>query len=166
VPQWYDAVASPCHLFSHDHDHIVETSRSDHYRAPCGNNWTALLVPTSVGWDDRCVPLSYKRETLPRCCHCQVSPAFELDSVAALVFPLWLVLANPPLAHLHHCFAYSPRKLFHRLCRRPPEEVRRRSKEGPQRHRRPWLNSWRCSCPSIGHLQRCTSASSAEFVFF
>jgi hypothetical protein len=39
-----------------------------------------------LGW-----PLRFrwgiKRETLPRCFYCQVSPAFELNSVAALVFP-------------------------------------------------------------------------------
>jgi hypothetical protein len=61
VPRSYDTVASPCHLFSRDHDHIVETSRADHYRAPCGNRRIAPLVPTSVAWDDRCVPLSYKK---------------------------------------------------------------------------------------------------------
>jgi hypothetical protein len=61
VPRWYDAVAWPCHLFSRDHDHVVETSRADHYRAPCGNRRIAPLVPTTVGWGDRCVPLSYKK---------------------------------------------------------------------------------------------------------
>jgi hypothetical protein len=54
----------------------------------------------------------YKGETLPRCCHCQVSPALELDSVASLVFPLRLVLANPLLVHLCHCSAWSSSKLL------------------------------------------------------
>jgi hypothetical protein len=62
VPRWYDAVASPCHLFSCDHDHVVETSRADRYRAPCGNRRIAPPVPSSVGWDDRCVPLGYIKE--------------------------------------------------------------------------------------------------------
>jgi hypothetical protein len=61
VPRWYDAVASPCHLFSRSHDHVVETSRADHYRALCFHCRIAPLIPTSVGWDDRCVPLSYKK---------------------------------------------------------------------------------------------------------
>jgi hypothetical protein len=87
VPRWYDAVASPCHLFSRDHDHVAETSQADHYRAPCGNRRIAPLVPTSVSWDDRCIPLSYKKGNPPACCNCQVSPAFEPGIVAALVFP-------------------------------------------------------------------------------
>jgi hypothetical protein len=61
VPRWYDAVASPCHLFSRGHNHVAETSRADHCRAPCDHRRIAPLVPTSVGWDDRCVPLSYKK---------------------------------------------------------------------------------------------------------
>jgi hypothetical protein len=85
APRWYDAAASPCHLFTRDHDHVAKTSRVDYYRAPCGNRRIAPLVPTSDGWDDRCAPLSYKRETLPWCCHCQVSPAFELDAAATFV---------------------------------------------------------------------------------
>jgi hypothetical protein len=40
-----------------------------------------------LSWlDDRCVLLGYKREALPRCRHCQVSSALELDNAAALVF--------------------------------------------------------------------------------
>jgi hypothetical protein len=87
VPRWYDAVASPCHLVSRDHDHVAETSWADHYRAPCGNRRIAPLVPTSDGWDDRCAPLSYKKGNpsvvlpLPsltcfraRCCRHSCSP--------------------------------------------------------------------------------------------
>jgi hypothetical protein len=55
VPRWYDVVASPCHLFSRGHDHVAETSRADHYQAPCGHCRIAPLVPTSVGWDECCV---------------------------------------------------------------------------------------------------------------
>jgi hypothetical protein len=61
VPQWYDAVATLCHLFSRGNNHVIETSRVDHYRAPCGHRRIAQLVPTLVGWDDHCVPLSYKK---------------------------------------------------------------------------------------------------------
>jgi hypothetical protein len=89
VPRWYDAIASPCHLSSRGHDHVVETSQADHYRAPCGNHRITPLVPTSVGWYDRCIPLSYKKgnpsAALPfpslacfqawHCCHsCFFSP--------------------------------------------------------------------------------------------
>jgi hypothetical protein len=42
-------------LFSRDHDHVAEASRADHYRAPCCHRRIASLVPTSVGWDDRCI---------------------------------------------------------------------------------------------------------------
>jgi hypothetical protein len=50
VPRWYDVVASPCHLFPRDHDHVAETSRADHYRAPCGNRRIApLALPQTVG---------------------------------------------------------------------------------------------------------------------
>jgi hypothetical protein len=86
VPRWYDVVASLCHLFSRSHDHVAENSRADHYRAPCGHRRIAPLVPTLVGWDDCCVPLRYKREALPRCCHCQVPPVFELDSATTPAF--------------------------------------------------------------------------------
>jgi hypothetical protein len=102
----------PCHLASRDHDHVTGTSRVDHYRAPCGNRQTTPLVPTLVGWDDRCVLLSYKRETLPRCHHCQVS-LFSSSTLPPLLFSsLANFLANPPLAHLRCCFAHSSSKLF------------------------------------------------------
>jgi hypothetical protein len=127
VPRWYDAVATPCHLFSRDHDHVDETSRPDHYRAPCGNLGMAPLVPTSVGWDDRCVPLSYKKGNPSAVLPLLSLACFELDSVASLVFPLRLVLANLPLAHLCHCSAHSPSMLFSRLHRQPPEEARKKT---------------------------------------
>jgi hypothetical protein len=62
VSRWYDAVASHCHLFSRDHDDVAETSQADHYRAPRRNRQIAPLAPTSDGWDDHCVPLSYKKK--------------------------------------------------------------------------------------------------------
>jgi hypothetical protein len=95
VTRWYDAVASPSHLFSRDHDHVVETSRADHYRAPCGKCRIApLALPQSVGMTVA-FRRTIKRETLLRCFHCQVSPAFELNRVAAFLF-LRLALVNPP----------------------------------------------------------------------
>jgi hypothetical protein len=127
VPRWYDAVASLCHLFSRGNDHVVETSRAHHYRAPCCHRRIAALVLTSVGWDDRCAPLRYKREALPRCCHYQVSPAFELDSAATLCFSLRLVFGQPPLAHLCRCSAHSLSKLSLHLRRQPPEEARKKT---------------------------------------
>jgi hypothetical protein len=95
VPRWYDAVASPCHLFSRDHDHIAETSRAGHYRAPCGNRRIAPLVPTSVGWDDRCILLSYKKGN-----HSAVLPLPSLACFRARhcrhsCFPLQLVFGQP-----------------------------------------------------------------------
>jgi hypothetical protein len=153
VPRWYDAVASLCHLFSRGNDHVVETSRAHHYRAPCCHRRIAPLVLTSVGWDDRCAPLRYKREALPRCCHYQVSPAFELDSAATLCFSLQLVFGQPPT---------SPSLLLLRPLTEqavPPSSSttsRGSSKEDrekdPNRHCRPWLRSWRCSSPSAGRL--------------
>jgi hypothetical protein len=65
VPRLYDVVASHCHLFSRYHDHVAETSRADHYRAPRRNRRIAPLAPTSDGWDGRCVPLSYKKGNPP-----------------------------------------------------------------------------------------------------
>jgi hypothetical protein len=127
VPRWYDAVVSPCHLFSRDHDHVAETSQADHYRAPCGNRRIAPVVPTSVGWDDCCIPLSYKKGNPSAVLPLLSLACFELDSVASLVFPIRLVLVNPPLAHLCHCSAHSPSKLFSRLCRQPPEEARKKT---------------------------------------
>jgi hypothetical protein len=53
------SVALP--YLSRNPDHVAETSRADHYLAPCGNRRIALLVPTSDDWDDRCTPLSYKK---------------------------------------------------------------------------------------------------------
>jgi hypothetical protein len=64
-----------------------------------------------------------KRGTLPRCCHCQDSPAFELDSVAALVFPLWLVFGLPATSPSPLLLRHSPSKLFSHLHRQPPEEA-------------------------------------------
>jgi hypothetical protein len=93
----------------------------------------------------------YKGETLPRCVHCQVSPAFEFDSVATLIFPLWLVLANPLLVHFCCCFAHSPSKLVSRFR----TTSRRSSKKTGGRtrlHRRPCPRSWRSLSPSAGRL--------------
>jgi hypothetical protein len=99
VPRWYDVVASPCHLFSRDHDHVAETSRVDHYRAPCGNRRITLLVPTSVGWDDRCVPLSYKKGNPPAVLQLPSLAYFRARQCRRSCFLLRLVLVNPPLAH-------------------------------------------------------------------
>jgi hypothetical protein len=131
VPRWYDAVASPYHLFSRDHDHVVETSRADHYRAPCGNRWFAPRAPTSVGWDDRCVSGAIKGRN--------PSAVWPLPSLACLrvrqcrhsYFSLWLVLANPLLVHLCCCFTHLPSRLVSRLRQPPPEEARGRPKEEP-----------------------------------
>jgi hypothetical protein len=166
VPRWYDAVASHCHLFSRDHDHVAETSRADHYRAPRRNRRIAPLAPTSDGWDDHCVPLSYKKVNPPAVLLLPRLAKFRARQCRRSCFPLWIVLANPPLARPRCCFAHSPGKLFSHLRRPPPEGVRRRPREEPRLHRRPCLSSWRCSSPSVGRLQRCTSASSVEFVFF
>jgi hypothetical protein len=166
VPWWYDIVASHCHLFSCNHDHVVKTSRADRYRAPCGNRRIAPLVPTSDGWDDCCAPLSYKKGNPTAVLLLPSLACFRIWQYRRSYFPLRLVLANPPLAHSRCCFAHSPGKLFSHLRRPPPEEVGRRPREEPRLHRRPCLSSWRCSSPSVGRLQRCTSASSVEFVFF
>jgi hypothetical protein len=166
VPRWYDAVASPCHIFSCDHDHVVETSRADHYRAPYGNRRITPLVPTSVDWDDRCVPLSYKKgnpsAVLPlpslacfrarQCRRSYFSPPASFGQPASSSSPL---LLRPSLS-----------KLFHRLRRPPPEESWKETERRTPAHRRPCPRSWRRLSPSVGRLQRCTSASSAEFVFF
>jgi hypothetical protein len=87
VPRWYDAVESHCHLFSHDHDHVAETSRADHYRAPCGNRRIAPLVPTPDGWHDRCASLSYKRENPSTVLPLPSLAFFRIGHIAALVFP-------------------------------------------------------------------------------
>jgi hypothetical protein len=109
------------------HDHVAETSRADHYRAPCCHHRIALLVLTSVGWDDRCVPLRYKGGALPRGCHYQVSPAFELDNAGALCFSLQLVFGQPATSSPLPLLRHSPSKLFRRLCRQPPEEARKKT---------------------------------------
>jgi hypothetical protein len=148
VPRWYDVVASPCHLFSRDHDHVVETSRADRYRAPCGNSWIAPLVPTSVGWDDHCVPLGYKKEKAFRGVANAKSRLLSSSTVSPLLFFLQLVLANQLLAQLRCCSTHSLNKLVSRLRRPPLEEARRRPKEESRLHRRPCPSSSRCSSPS------------------
>jgi hypothetical protein len=127
VPRWYDAVASPCHLFSRGHDHVAETSRADHYRAPCGHRRITPLVPTSVGWDDRCVSVEVYKEKPSRGVVITKSRLLSSSTVSPLLFPLRLVLANPPLAHLCHCSAHSPSKLFRRLRRQPLEEAQKKT---------------------------------------
>jgi hypothetical protein len=109
VPRWYDAVASPCHLFSHDHDHVAETSRADHYRAPCGNRRIApLALPQSVR-----MTVSFrwtiKRETL--------SQGLPLPSLACLrarhcrrsCLSLRLVFGQPTPSHLSLCYTDTSR---------------------------------------------------------
>jgi hypothetical protein len=151
VPRWYDAIALPCHLFSRDHDHVVATSWADHYRAPCGNRWIAPRAPTSVGWDDCCVPWGYKMGKPS--CNVAIAKSRLLSSstVSPLLLPR-LVLANPLLVHLYCCFAHSPSNPVSHRRRPPPEEARRRPKEEPRLHRRPCPRSWRCLSPSAGRL--------------
>jgi hypothetical protein len=132
VPRWYDAVASHCHLFSRDHDHVAETSRADHYRAPRRNCRIAPLAPTLDGWDDRCVPLSSKEGNAPAVLPLPSLACFRICQYRRSCFPLRLALANPPPAHPHCCFAHSPSKLCCHLHRRPIEEVGRRTREEPQ----------------------------------
>jgi hypothetical protein len=95
VPRWYDVVASHCHLFSRDHDHVVETSRADHYRAPCGNHRIAPLAPTPHGWDDRCVPLSYKKGNPPAVLPLPSLVCFRIRQNRRSCFPLRLVFGQP-----------------------------------------------------------------------
>jgi hypothetical protein len=105
VPRWYDVVVSPCHLVPRGHDHVAETSWADHYRAPCGNRRIAPLAPTSDGWDDRCIPLSYKTGNPPAVLPLPSLACFRIWQYHHSCFPLRLVLANPPLAHPCCCFA-------------------------------------------------------------
>jgi hypothetical protein len=127
VPRWCGTVASPYHLFSCGHDHVVETSRDDHYRAPCGHRRITPLVPTSVGWDDHCVPLSYKNGNPSVVLPLPSLACFRARQCLRSCFPLRLVLVNPPLAHLCRCSAHSLSKLFSRLRRQSPEEARKKT---------------------------------------
>jgi hypothetical protein len=110
-------------------------SRADPYRAPCGNRWIAPRAPTSVSWDDRCVPLDYKKRNpsavlpLPSLACSRVRPCRHP------YFSFRIVWANPLLVHCCCYFAHSPSKLISRLRRPPPEEARRRPKEEPRLHR-------------------------------
>jgi hypothetical protein len=79
-----------------------------------------------LGWSLR-FRCGIKREALPRCRHCRVSPAFELDFAATLVFPSGWFLAKPSLAHLCRCSAHSPSKLFRHLHRQPLEAARKKT---------------------------------------
>jgi hypothetical protein len=124
-------VVSPCHLFSRDHDHVVETSRADRHRAPCGNRRIALLVPTSVGWDDRCVRGAVKGRNPPAVLPL---PSLACSRIRQSHHPYFFLLASfgrtttsPPLP----CSTHSPSKLVSRLRQPPPEEARGRPKEEP-----------------------------------
>jgi hypothetical protein len=105
---------TPCHLFSRGHDHVVETSRANHYRAPCGHRRIAPLVPTSVGWDDRCVPLSYKKGDPPAVLPLLSLACFRARHCRHSCFPLRLVFGQPatspslPLLRLLAGQAISP----------------------------------------------------------
>jgi hypothetical protein len=46
--------------------------------------------------------------------------------VSPLLFSLRLVFGQPLLAHLYHCSAHSPSKLFCHLRRQPPEAARKK----------------------------------------
>jgi hypothetical protein len=86
--------------------------------------------PTSDGWDDRCVPLSYKKGNPPAVLPLPSLACFRIWQYRHSYFPLRLVLANSPLAHSRCFFAHSPGKLFSRLRRPPLEEVGRRPRRG------------------------------------
>jgi hypothetical protein len=61
VPRGYDALATLCHLLSHGHDHVAETSRADHYRACVATTGSLCYsLPQSVGMTVA-FPLRYKK---------------------------------------------------------------------------------------------------------
>jgi hypothetical protein len=128
-------VASPFHLFSRDHDHVVETSRADRYRAPCGNRRIASLVPTSVGWDDRCVPLGYIKEKPFRGVAIAKSRLLSSSTVSPLLFFPPASFCQPATSPSLLLLRPPAEQAVSRLRRPPPEEVRRRPKEEPQLHR-------------------------------
>jgi hypothetical protein len=168
VPRWYDAAASPCHLVSRDHDHVVETSRADHYRASCGYRRIAMLVPTSVGCDDRCVPLSYKKRNPSAVLPLLSLTWFRARQCHRCCFPLQLVLVTPPLARLCRCVAHTSSKLFSCLRRQPPEEARKKTERRTQLHRRPCLSCGDVRVPPLDAfsdvpLHRRRSLSSVSF---
>jgi hypothetical protein len=91
--------------------------------------------PYLVGWDRSCIPLSYKKGNPPAVLPFPSLACFRARQCRHSCFSLRLVLANPLLVHLCRCSAHSLSTLFSRLRRLPPEEVRRRPKEGHQLHR-------------------------------
>jgi hypothetical protein len=95
--------------------------------SPVCHRQIAPLVPTSVGWDDCCVPLSYKKGNSPSVLSLPTLACFRAQQYRHSCLPLRLVLANPSLAHLCFCSAHSPSKLFRRYRRQPPEEARKKT---------------------------------------
>jgi hypothetical protein len=77
------------------------------------------------------------RKALPRCCHYQVSPPFELDITIALCFPLANFGQRTTSPSLPSVFS-SPSNLSLRLRRQPPEQarkkIRRRNQAGTADH--------------------------------
>jgi hypothetical protein len=151
VLRWYDAVASPCHPFFHGHDHVTETSWADHYRHLCGHHWIAPLVPTSVGWDDRCVLLRYNKGNPPAVLPLPSIAYFRARQYHHSCFPLSLVFSqpatSPSLSLLHPLAEQVVSPSSSTTSRRSSEEDREKN---PNLHLRPWLSSWRCSGPSAG----------------
>jgi hypothetical protein len=145
-------LASPSHLFSRGHDHVAETSRADHYRAPCGHYRIAPLVPTSVGWDDCCISVEVYKGNPSTALLLPSLACFRAHQCRRSCFPLQLVLANPPLAHFCHCSAHSPSKLSAVFVDNLQKKLRRRPREEPQLSSLTWLSSWRCLSPSAGRL--------------
>jgi hypothetical protein len=153
VPLRYDAVVSPCRLFSRGHDHVIETSRVDHYRTPCYHRRIVPLVPTSVGWDDRCISVEVQNRNPSAVLPLPSFTCFWARRCRRSCFPLRLVFGQPatspslPLLRPLAEQAVSPSSST--TSRWSLEEDRDKK---PSLHRRPWLSSWRCSSPSTGRL--------------
>jgi hypothetical protein len=89
--------------------------------------------PTSVGWDERCVLLNYKKGNSSAVLPLPSSACFRARQCRPSCFSLRLVLVNPPIAHLRCCsppthqasyFAVFIDNLQKKLGRRPGEEPR------------------------------------------
>jgi hypothetical protein len=68
-------------------------------------------------------PLGYKKGNPSAMLPLPSLAKFRARQCRRSCFPLRLVLANPPLAHLCRCSAHSPSKLFSFLRRQPPKEA-------------------------------------------
>jgi hypothetical protein len=132
VPQWYDAVASPYHLFFS----WPRSRRRDLTGRPLSS---PVLPPPDrstdpyLSWFWMTIAIPWRHKGKPSRSFAIAKSHLPLSSTVPSLFVLSPAnFGQPPPARLYRLFRSSMSKLSLHLCRQPPEEARKKIKRRNQ----------------------------------